>query len=79
MKSLSRLQAVEHEAAERAEPSDGLRIALRGQSKRALDGERMKFVLILGNLKSSLRSLCFLLFLLNSYGLGCLCALNLGV
>ena len=59
---LSRIHAVEQEAAERGEPSDGLRIALRSPPKRSLDGERMKSVPILGKLKPRLRFLCFLLF-----------------
>jgi hypothetical protein len=58
----SRIHAVAQEAAERAEPSDGLRIALRDQPKGSLNGERMKSVPILGKLTPRLCLLCFLLF-----------------
>ena len=60
---LSRIHAVEQEAAERAEPADGLRIALRGPPERSLNGEHKTPVPILGKLKPSLRFLCFLLFI----------------
>jgi hypothetical protein len=58
----SRIHAVAQEAAERAEPLDGRRIALRDPPKRSLNNERMKWVPILGKLKLRLRLLCFLLF-----------------
>ena len=59
---LTRIHAVQQEAAERTEPSDGLRLDRRGPPRRLLDGERMGFVPILEKLTPSLCFLCFLLF-----------------
>jgi hypothetical protein len=52
------ISSVEQEVAERAEPSDGLGIALRGPHKRSLGGECDESVSIIEPLKPDLCFLC---------------------